>query len=270
MAPKYHREDDVDTSSIFPSRALDLEHAGCVRMGSGREQLGCSSQAGSAQTQHGNGTEPGAGPAEPAAFLPCSSSNSHLGQGGGHLTSLPRALRKRGALFPLHEAASTNLCLLLTGRESFPPQHIKKDKCAVKQLYRAGLLPACAIALSAAAPHGIFALSQGKSGVLGAGPELSILSPNRRCSSFDPQAEIPKVAPPYPYWNFHSPAHTISFHCSFLAEDGQGLLGSSITSPSIPQGNGNWAEGCDSQCSISGHPVSAQEGIPLHEKPQPE
>lgn len=53
MALKYHREDDVDISSIFPSRALNLEHAGC------EDGIG-EGTAGRAQTQHGYGSKPGA------------------------------------------------------------------------------------------------------------------------------------------------------------------------------------------------------------------
>lgn len=78
-------------------------------MGSGREQLG------EHRPSMDMAASPEQGPAKPAAFLLCSSSNSHLGQGKN--TSPPSLMLRETGERP-HR--SINLCLFLTGRVSHP------------------------------------------------------------------------------------------------------------------------------------------------------
>lgn len=58
MAPEYYGEDDMGSSSIFPSKSANL----CVKMVMGDRTAGlCLMQAGSSRAQHGYGygTQPG-------------------------------------------------------------------------------------------------------------------------------------------------------------------------------------------------------------------
>lgn len=145
MAPKYHGEDDTESSSIFPSESVHLEHTGVCEDGDRGRNSWTSPRASweradPARIWHrARSTERGL-----LSQQLCSCVSSLIPTwdwGSTEIPLLSSALRNQGMFFLLHHAPSLNPCLLRNQKvfPSFCPQQIKENKFARKQTCRAWL-----------------------------------------------------------------------------------------------------------------------------------
>lgn len=127
MALTYHREDDMDSSSIFPSKSGNVEDAACAKPVTGDGTAGLRlARAGSSQTPQGDGTQPGERAAQSGdcrAKQLASRVSSRIPTWDKEGKKSPRSLApgEIGELpFPLRRAPSSNPHLLLCNQKAFP------------------------------------------------------------------------------------------------------------------------------------------------------